>query len=133
MRRAITTLEHNRSPLILTVLPGEVLKPDSVKMVRGEGMPINGDPFRKGNLFVKFEINYPDKDWASHTDLSAVEKMLPKRTIPQAVLTDDCEEVHVEDPDYTHQGKGGSGRAYQEDDDDEGPGGHGEGVQCQSQ
>lgn len=128
LKREITTLDNRK--LIITELPGAIIKPDAVKMVRNEGMPINGDPFRKGNLFVKFDINYPDKEWAATANISNIEKLLPKRSIPMAQLTDDCEEVHVEDPEYNkYDGRGGS--AYNEDDEEMGHGHHGQGVQCQ--
>merc|ERR1711871_1071043 len=39
--------------------PGAVVKPDSVKMIQGEGMPYHGNPFSKGRLFVHFRVDFP--------------------------------------------------------------------------
>jgi len=65
-------------PVILTTLDGrklyvpldEVISPKSVKLVKGEGMPIYnkdefkvehfGKPQQKGDLFIKFEIKFPN-------------------------------------------------------------------------
>jgi DnaJ family protein A protein 2 len=35
---------------------GEVIKPNSFMVVTGEGMPVHGRPFVKGNLYVRFEV-----------------------------------------------------------------------------
>merc|ERR1712146_662871 len=39
--------------------PGKVVKPDSVKLIQGEGMPYHGSPFSKGRLFVSVSIFLP--------------------------------------------------------------------------
>jgi DnaJ-class molecular chaperone len=41
--------------------PGEVIKPDSWKMISDEGMPVHGRPFEKGNLYVRFGVVFPDR------------------------------------------------------------------------
>lgn len=33
---------------------------DDVKGVVGEGMPIHKNPYEKGNLYIKFELEFPD-------------------------------------------------------------------------
>lgn len=40
--------------------PGEVIKPDSWKVVDGEGMPIESSPYEKGNLYIQFDVKFPD-------------------------------------------------------------------------
>ena len=40
--------------------PGQVIKPDSCKAVDGEGMPLQGHPFEKGNLYIQFSVVFPD-------------------------------------------------------------------------
>lgn len=32
-------------------------------MVKGEGMPQYRNPFEKGDLFVKFDVQFPDNNW----------------------------------------------------------------------
>lgn len=43
MRRSVMTLDDRE--LIVTSLPGEVIKPDEQKMIAGEGMPTKGNWF----------------------------------------------------------------------------------------
>ena len=39
---------------------GEVIKPDTFKSIREEGMPTHGRPFQKGNMYVHFVVVFPD-------------------------------------------------------------------------
>lgn len=36
--------------------PGEVVKPEDIRVIQGEGMPVHGSPFTKGRLFVIFKV-----------------------------------------------------------------------------
>lgn len=38
----------------------QVVKPDSWMSVTGEGMPLQGRPFEKGNLYVHFTVKFPE-------------------------------------------------------------------------
>ncbi|PSC75824.1 molecular chaperone [Micractinium conductrix] len=46
---------------VLEVSSSGVIKPDSWACIRGEGMPIQGRPFEKGNLYVHFTVEFPDQ------------------------------------------------------------------------
>lgn len=35
----------------------------TTKVVRGEGMPIYRNPMEKGNLYIKFDVTFPDKNF----------------------------------------------------------------------
>lgn len=37
----------------------------SVRVVRGEGMPQYRNPFEKGDLYIKFDVQFPDNNWIS--------------------------------------------------------------------
>lgn len=37
----------------------------SVRVVRGEGMPQYRNPFEKGDLYVKFDVQFPQNNWIS--------------------------------------------------------------------
>ena len=34
---------------------------EDVKVIEGEGMPVYGDPFTKGNLIINFEVVFPSE------------------------------------------------------------------------
>jgi hypothetical protein len=40
----------------VVVPPGEVIKPDSFRVIEQEGMPAHGSPYVKGNLYVQFLV-----------------------------------------------------------------------------
>lgn len=43
-----------------------ILSPSgSVRVVRGEGMPQYRYPFEKGDLYVKFDVQFPQNNWIS--------------------------------------------------------------------
>eukprot|EP00767_Chilomastix_cuspidata_P007848 gnl/Chilomastix_cuspidata/871.p1 GENE.gnl/Chilomastix_cuspidata/871~~gnl/Chilomastix_cuspidata/871.p1 ORF type:complete len:421 (-),score=224.54 gnl/Chilomastix_cuspidata/871:568-1830(-) len=39
--------------------PGEVVKPDAVLCVEGEGMPVYRRSWQRGRLFIKFDVQFP--------------------------------------------------------------------------
>lgn len=47
--------------LLISTDPGATIAADSKKMVEGEGMPMHGNPFVKGNLVITFEVEFPKK------------------------------------------------------------------------
>eukprot|EP00197_Chlamydomonas_leiostraca_P013031 CAMPEP_0202868736 /NCGR_PEP_ID=MMETSP1391-20130828/11043_1 /ASSEMBLY_ACC=CAM_ASM_000867 /TAXON_ID=1034604 /ORGANISM="Chlamydomonas leiostraca, Strain SAG 11-49" /LENGTH=432 /DNA_ID=CAMNT_0049548941 /DNA_START=149 /DNA_END=1447 /DNA_ORIENTATION=- len=126
--------------LKLTTPPGEVIKPDTFKCIAEEGMPIEGRPFQKGNMYVHFVVVFPDT--IDPGMVPALQRALPAQSLAQengyAMETDDHEEVHrmttVEDIEQElksrmHMAKGHGGQAYDSDDDDDMPRG-GQRVQC---
>ncbi|WVR07215.1 hypothetical protein IAU60_004256 [Kwoniella sp. DSM 27419] len=45
-----------------------IIKPGSVWVIKGEGMPIRGTK-RKGDMYVRFDVEFPDTTWAKGLDL----------------------------------------------------------------
>lgn len=136
--RPVTTLDGRT--IAITSCPGEFVIHESLKVVTSEGMPIHRNPFEKGNLVIKFEVQYPPKAWFTNEEnIKKLNAILPKKS-EQAVVDDDTEEVILEDFDAANHGnksRKGHSAAYDEDDSDEGMGGHSHGgpggVQCQTQ
>jgi DnaJ family protein A protein 2 len=119
--------------------PGEVIKPDTFKCIRDEGMPIHGRPFMKGNMYVHFIVEFPKMlDTASISQLRKILPTLPPDAEPGTDMdTDDVQEVNnlFEVTDIEQElksragmGKGGSEAYDNSDDDDEHP--RGQRVQC---
>ncbi|CAG2101166.1 unnamed protein product [Medioppia subpectinata] len=132
-QKGVKTLD-NRT-LVLTSLPGEVVKHGSVKCVIGEGMPRYKSPFEKGKLIIQFLVKFPENiEPASVTQL---ENILPPRPRIDLPMDDQpIEEVMLTDMDIenerAHQsrghGRGGGLEAYDEDGFEQHS--HGPGVQC---
>jgi len=98
---------------------GHVVKPGDVRSVVGEGMPIYRNPDEKGDLYVKFDITFPNNHFTDAEHLSLLESYLPPR--PTFVKGDG---EHVEDVDlcdmdsHASGGHGSRGEAYDSDDEE---------------
>ncbi|VDN03143.1 unnamed protein product [Thelazia callipaeda] len=46
--------------LLITTRPGDILEPDCIRGIRGEGMPVPDNSGMRGILFVKFSIVFPE-------------------------------------------------------------------------
>ena len=110
---------------------GEVIKDGDIKCVLNEGMPQYKNPFEKGKLIVKFNVEFPSDNFTSNDNLTKLEKILPARQ--EVMIPDEAEECTLHAFDARHQGPGRTRRAeaYMDDDDDE-DGPHGQRVQCAS-
>ncbi|XP_056595343.1 dnaJ homolog subfamily A member 4 [Triplophysa dalaica] len=112
--------------LIIHSSPGQVIKPNDLKCINNEGMPVYKEPYEKGLLIVQFEIDFPDKHWLPEHMLPDLERLLPVRE--HIMLTDDMEEVDLCEIDIENQKRSFSGEANEEDERPRGGG-----VQCQTQ
>lgn len=56
---------------------GDVIKPGDVKVVRGHGMPSVNSPTTRGDLYVKFEVEFPNQ--VSHTTQGTLETILRQK------------------------------------------------------
>lgn len=91
-QKVIRTLDGR--DLVITNLPGEVVKHDSYKCIMGEGMPQYKNPFEKGRLIVQFAIKFPPKLDASI--VPDLEKCLPPRpVISIPIEAEECNLVSI--------------------------------------
>lgn len=132
--------------LIVNITPGEIIRPGEllcrvlagpsnssfppfagdVKAITGEGMPVYRNPFHKGNLYVKFEVEFPAPGFFTPDRLKALEAALPPREpMPAAVDGIETEEVVLSNVDPMHQERSQYNGGNATDDDEEGGG-----VQC---
>lgn len=88
-QKVIKTLDNR--DLVVTCLPGEVIKHDSFKYIMSEGMPQYKNPFEKGRLIIQFQIVFPDK--LPQLIIPDLEKCLPPR--PVVNLPIEAEECHM--------------------------------------
>lgn len=88
-QKVFKTLDNRE--LVVTNLPGEVVKHDSFKCILGEGMPQYKNPFEKGRLIIQFQIVFPEK--IPQTIVADLEKCLPPR--PRVDIPIDAEECNM--------------------------------------
>ncbi|KAI9470016.1 MAG: ATPase GET3 [Benjaminiella poitrasii] len=112
----------------VSILPGEVIKPGTVKVLPNQGMPIyRSDNY--GHIFVKFTVEFPPPNWTNQQNLSQLETILPPRhQLPNVDSNKHTDEVVLEDAEGYQ--KRASSNAY---DDDEEHTHSGPGVQCAQQ
>jgi len=140
--RVIETLDKRQ--LHIKSEPGEVIDPKQLKAVMEEGMPHHRHNI-KGNLIIKFDVQFPKENWIAVKELPQLEKYLPPRE--KYPIADLSEEVHLEKvPDRResgyrqqqgHRGYHGHGgyhghashHGYDDDDDEDG---QPQGMQCQT-
>ncbi|XP_042210559.1 dnaJ homolog subfamily A member 1-like isoform X2 [Homarus americanus] len=123
-QKQIKTLDDRT--IVISTIPGEVIKNAEVKAVLGEGMPQYKNPFEKGRLLIQFLVDFPP-----HIPLdriSRLEKILPNR--PGVMIPDESEECQLIEMDRSQRSRRHNHSLYDEDDDDH----HGgrQHVQCQT-
>jgi DnaJ homolog subfamily A member 2 len=129
-----TTFQHLDAPEARSVVfknpPGEVLEPDAVRVLPGEGMPY---PRRveRGNMFIKFVVDFPDSGEMDEKTVAQLRKLLPRTELPSAKeAVGLVDEVELEEPGPQHAEQRYSSSAYDNSSDDEG---QGQGVRCAQQ
>jgi len=112
-QKVIKTLDNR--DLVVTNLPGEVVKHDSFKAIMNEGMPQYKNPFEKGRLIVQYQIVFPEK--IPQTVVADLEKCLPPR--PRVDIPIDAEECILVDfdPEQDARNQRYQRQAYEDDDD----------------
>jgi DnaJ homolog subfamily A member 2 len=120
--------------IVVKTQPGILIRPGDVKAVDDEGMPMHKNPFVKGKLYIKFDIDFPENGMVSPEARSLLVQALPAAPVPQSFP--DAEEVTMQDADIANLGRnnrGGRGGAHDEDEDDDEEGRGGQRVQCAQQ
>jgi DnaJ homolog subfamily A member 2 len=117
---------------------GDVIKPGDIRSIRDEGMPLQGDPFHKGQLFIKFNVKFPDSGFLKKPAIQQLEKILPARpAAPVLKNAAEAEEVVIsttQTQPTPDPGRGyGQRSAHHHDDDEDDEEGGGPGVQCRQQ
>jgi len=128
-QKTVTTLDQRT--LVVTNIPGDVVKHEDIKQITGEGMPVYRDPFTKGRLIIQFSVKFPPKNFIPAKNIELLEKILPARK--EVIVPEDAEECNLQDFDPSSRGNHGPGRGREayDSDDEGGPGG--QRVQCANQ
>ncbi|GAB6021390.1 hypothetical protein CHUAL_003997 [Chamberlinius hualienensis] len=120
--RIVITHLDGRQMAIGTEL-GDVIEPGAIRTVVNGGMPVHKSPEEFGDLYVKFNVTFPENHFGDEETFSNLEKLLPPR-IPFVAPTGE----HVEDADLNEMDNLPSGSQMDADDDDR----HGAHMQCAS-
>lgn len=118
--------------------PGEIIKPNMIKAVLDEGMPVSGSPTENGRLFVKFDIKFPVDGSLTPDQVLALQSLLPppeRAPFVESKVDDDeiVDKVTLSAVELESFGKYGAGRGSAYDSDEEGESGGPGNVQCAQQ
>lgn len=92
-QKVIKTLDQR--DLVITSLPGEVIKHDDIKCIIGEGMPQYKNPFEKGRLIIQFFVVFPET--IQPELISSLEACLPSRPIVSIPVNgEECHLVSID-------------------------------------
>jgi len=116
----------------------DVIKPQDLRSITGEGMPLKGSPFNKGNLYILFYIKFPLPGTIKPAQAADLENILGKKPVlPAPINPDNVDHVFISKQTVPVPGEGrgnysSEGNHHGEEDSDEehGGGGRGPGVQC---
>ena len=107
--------------MIVRKKPEEIIVPGSIKKIKGEGMPFYRNPFEKGDLFIKFVVEFPEPHFTTEEKLLQLEKILPFRgpKIEYDLNNEMVEEVGLHDfvPNEKMNGSATNGEAYDTSDE----------------
>ena len=65
----------------ITSTPGKVIKPGDTILLKGEGMPIYKRPEQKGDLYVRFDVEFPTGDFLKSIDSEVLSCVILKELI----------------------------------------------------
>ncbi len=131
---AITHLDGRR--VLIYTEPGEIIEPEKLKTVAELGMPFFERPFKFGNLYLDFQIVFPDK--LTNEQSTKITQILNNERLNKVgKLPKDIEKYTMEDYDASETNssyKGGKKEDWRgEDDDDDEEGGYHRTVNCSNQ
>jgi len=130
------TIEHlDKRKIHVKSNPGQIIKPGVLKTVVDCGMPFLDRPYKNGNLYINFNIVFPDKlDSSQHENLF---KLFPAFVQPE--ITEKIEETYTmtdfnpsEENTHHSGGKKESRRGEEGEESEEGEMG-GQKMKCQHQ
>lgn len=115
---------------------GKVIKPNSIMVCESLGMPFHKTPYKFGNLFITFKVDFPEA--VDQAQMSEIQKILSSQSkssaekseingVEEKVILQKFEEHHKN----THAQGGTRGNDSEEEEDDDGHGGQKVGCQAQ--
>lgn len=110
-QKIIKTLDSR--DLVVTSLPGEVIKDKQIKCVMGEGLPEYKNPFEKGRLIIQFNVVFPNALPVDY--ISTLEQCLPQRPVVEIPIN--AEECNLVEYDPNAEAQRRQRQAYEEDEE----------------
>jgi len=107
---------------------GMIIKPGHIKVIESEGMPVHRNPHLKGNLYVTFEVIFPEPHQLNAQAKEMLVRVLPAPLPHEAPVINEETEIeqvmlseYNEDQERARRERESSSRRsenYEEDDED---------------
>ena len=107
-------------------IKGEFIRPNDIKCVLNEGMPMYKSPFEKGRLIISFNVRFPESGQIDLRRIGELEKILPAKA--RVDIPENSEELTLVDLDPAFE-RSKRQDAYMDDDMPRGQ----QRVQCANQ
>jgi len=122
---------RNGSTLYVVGDPSQGGSGRAMKAVAGEGMPRGANPFENGNLFISFEIEFPEAGALDEAARAALLKCVPKKCKALSKENDKgVEVVSLTDVDPVASFENNKPAESDEEDEEGGRGGGGQAQEC---
>ena len=128
--------------IIVVSAPGKVVKHEDVRIMNEQGMPMYGEPYQFGRMFIIFKVTFPADNFCNVAG-AQIRKHLPSGPEfvqpPKNADGDDADECELLAFDLDREAQPGSGpfsgktSSQYDDERGGGGGGGGPGVQCANQ
>ena len=132
---AITHLDGRR--ILIQSKPGEIIQPQTLKTVEELGMPFFNSPFRFGNLYIDFQIAFPDKlsdeQSTKITEILNNERLNHVGSIPKDIEKATLEDYNASEANSSYKGGRKEDWKGEDDDDEDEEGGYHKTVNCSNQ
>jgi DnaJ family protein A protein 2 len=110
--------------------PGKIVKHGEIQTIEDQGMPFHKKSYKQGNLFIEFEVEFPDSITAAQKQHIEAAFGVPKK--PD--VKDVAETVQmIKHEEFHKNASAEGGQAEQEGSDDEEESHGGQKVGCQQQ
>ncbi len=106
----------------------DIIKDGDTRVIIGEGLPVKGKDYKRGDLFVKYQVKYPNSSELSEEKRREIYKILTEREFQEETF----DKGHIEVDSFDVELYGSNNNAYDSDSDDGHFGGEGP-VECATQ
>jgi len=65
--------------LLVKSAPGDITKAGDIRVIPSEGMPMHKNPYQKGNLFIRFTIDWPKNGTLTPDQIALLSRALPPK------------------------------------------------------
>jgi len=105
--------------LVVKTKEGEVTTPNQIRVIPNEGMPKHKNPYVKGNLYIKFNVEFPASYSLKTDQVEFLTRALPPKNLIEEIPMEH-EEYFAEVFDETKHAKSQNGDRQEAYDDEDG-------------